>query len=77
MKITLSPDGTMKFIYTDKLRPLMRHGQASIKRVSHVEPTEDNKWHADLSPIQGPILGPYETRAEALQAEVRWLEENL
>jgi hypothetical protein len=77
MKITVGPDGTMKFIYADKLKPLMKHGQASIKRVSHVEPTTDNRWQADLEPVKGPVLGPFDTRAEALQAEVRWLEKNL
>jgi hypothetical protein len=34
-----------------------------------------NRWWADmtiLGPI-GPVLGPYDTRREALEAEVKWL----
>ena len=35
----ISPDGDIQFIYTDALRPLLRHGEARIARASHVEPT--------------------------------------
>jgi hypothetical protein len=33
-------------------------------------------WFADLSPVEGPIHGPFERPSEALDAEVAWLEEN-
>jgi hypothetical protein len=39
--ITVKPDGTMKFVYDDKLKGLMEHGKATIKRASHVDPTEE------------------------------------
>lgn len=76
--INVTPDGTIQFIYTDDLRTLMAEGKAVTKRVSHVEPNDDGKWVADLSPVMsGLTLGPFETRAEALAAERKWLEEHL
>ena len=71
--IAVEPDGTIKLIYEDDLRGLLHAGSAIITRVSHVEPTVDGRWTADLSPVGGPILGPFDTRTEALQQEVSWL----
>jgi hypothetical protein len=51
-------------------------GPPRISRASHVEPDENGRWLADLSPVGGPVLGPYDKRNEALVAEVAWLEEN-
>jgi hypothetical protein len=74
VKISLSPSGEVRFIYSDKLRGLVELGQSKIERASHVEPTNDNCWIADLSPVNGPKLGPFKLRADALKAEVEWLE---
>lgn len=76
MKITIDKAGTAKFIYKDELRPLLNEGDASIKRASHVEPTPDNKWTADMIGF-GVVLGPFDTREEALKAEQVFLEERL
>ena len=51
-------------------------GQVSHRRASHVEPCGD-KWTADMSPVGGPVLGPYDLRRTALEHEVAWLKENL
>ena len=77
MKINIAKDGTIKFVYTDKLRSLLEEGVAKVKRASHVEPTADNKWQVDLSLVNGPLLGPFTLREEALAAEVEWLNQNL
>lgn len=71
-------DGRIRFIYDDKLRGLMDHGKATVHRASHVEPIVTNgiKWQADLSPVKGPILGPFNGRQEALDREVEWLRDN-
>ena len=71
--IRISRAGTLEFIYHDALRPLLTAGEATIRRASHVEPTPDGQWTADLTPLHGPILGPYLTRADALTAETDWL----
>lgn len=71
-------DGTVKFIYDDAVASaLKKSGTLEVHRASHVEPTEGGGWSADLSPVKGPTLGPFETRAEALKAEVEWLSEHL
>ena len=74
--IRISPAGTIEFIYQDALRPLLTAGDAHIRRASHVEPTRDSQWTADMTPMHGPILGPYLTRAEALTAETDWLTQH-
>lgn len=71
-------DGVAKFIYSDDVaHALKHHGTLDIRRASHVEPTEEGQWTADMSPVHGPVLGPFETRAEALTAETKWLSERL
>jgi hypothetical protein len=85
LKVKVHPDGTITHIYTDEL-DLSDMGKTTTKRASCVEPTEDNKWTADMGPaiilfgITGPIkrlLGPFPTRKEALATEVEWLEANI
>ncbi len=76
MKVKVRPDGSVVHIYSDKVN-LSGIGKATIKRASHVEPDENNKWEADMSPSGGKVLGPFDTRSEALAAEVAWLEENI
>ena len=72
VSIFVRPDGTVEFLYEDGLRPLLALGRASITRASHVEPTPDGRWTADLSPRGGPRLGPFALRQEALDAERAW-----
>ena len=77
MKIKVQPDGTVIHIYTEEL-DLSNIGKPTTKRASCVEPGKDSKWTADMSlSNNGPILGPFPTRKEALAAEVEWLEKNI
>ena len=34
-----------------------------------------HSWFADLGPSHGPVLGPFQSRSAALEAERRWLED--
>lgn len=34
-------------------------------------------WFADLTPVDGPVLGPYADNKSALAAELAWLDVNL
>jgi hypothetical protein len=34
------------------------------------------KWWADMLPMNGPVLGPFDTRSEALEAERVWIDEH-
>lgn len=75
--IFVRPDGAIEFLYEDGLRPLLELGPATITRASHVEPTPDGWWTADLAPRGGPVLGPFTLRQEALDAERAWLKVHL
>ncbi len=72
MELLIQPDGTVRAIY-DETIPLAALGSVDIQRASHVEPTTDGRWTADLSPVGGPKLGPFAHRSEALDAEQQWL----
>ena len=73
--INFNEDGNMETIYNDDMN-LEEFGKLNIKRASHVEPTDDGQWTADMSPVGGPILGPFSKRSIALEEEVKWLEAN-
>jgi hypothetical protein len=72
MDIIISKTGQTRFIYNDALLGLAEQGKTEVRRASHVEPCSGG-WKADMSPVDGPVLGPYVTRAEALGHEVDWL----
>jgi hypothetical protein len=76
MTITVATDGTMRMLYAESF-PLSDFGRVTIRRASHVEPTDDGQWMADMQPVNGPQLGPFATRSAALAAEVAWLESNI
>jgi hypothetical protein len=71
--LVISPQGEVRSLYMEAL-PLDTLGQLAISRGSHVEPDYAGRWTADLSPVNGPTLGPFTLRSEALAAEVAWLE---
>jgi len=47
---------------------------ASLKHIDRE--TFVNFWWADMLPVGGPVLGPYDTHADALAAEIQWLRQN-
>lgn len=68
--------GELRFIWTDDFAELASLGEANIRRVSHVEPTDDGRWEADMSPVEpGVVLGPFKLRSDALAAEIEWLKD--
>ena len=75
MQLVIDPVGGVRCLYDETL-PLAELGRLSIQRGSHVEPDNAGQWTADLSPVDGPKLGPFATRSEALNAEHEWLEQN-
>ena len=81
IELAVSNEGVIRFIYSDDARFLLDAGEAKIKRVSNVEPWDEMgrsgaKWGADLQMSGGPLLGPFERRQDALDAEVVWLRGN-
>lgn len=77
MLLNVEPSGTIRFIHTDDLAPLLQEGTPTISRASHVEPNSDGTWSADMSPVGGPVLGPFTLRGDALSAEVAWIERHV
>jgi hypothetical protein len=75
MNIVIRPDGSLRCLYDETL-DLTLLGKLEIRRGSHVEPDEAGRWWADLCPVSGPKLGPFDRRSEALTAERDWLERN-
>jgi hypothetical protein len=75
MDLIIALDGSARAIYGEAI-DLTALGRATIVRASHVEPDDGGRWTADLRPVGGPVLGPFEQRSAALAAEVRWLEQN-
>jgi hypothetical protein len=75
MLLRIDPAGQIHCLYGEAL-DLASFGAVTIRRASHVEPDQDGQWWADLSPVQGPRLGPFVFRSNALAAEVAWLEGN-
>ena len=72
MDLVIDSKGRGRAIYGETF-DLHALGRLAIRRGSHVEPTRDGRWTADLSPVDGPVLGPFAKRSEALAAEVTWL----
>lgn len=75
MHLVITPLGEVRCIYSEAI-DLRQFGIPDIRRASHVEPNADGRWLADLAPVGGPVLGPFDLRADALAAEVAWLEVN-
>lgn len=74
MQLLIDKSGTIRFVYSEEI-DLSSLGRMDIRRASHVEPDENGQWLADLSPVNGPVLGPFTLRSQALAAESAWLEE--
>ncbi len=72
MQLVIDNSGNVRCVYGEDV-DLSSIGELSIRRGSHVEPTKDGQWIADLSPVNGPCLGPFKSRSQALAAEADWL----
>lgn len=73
MDLVVHPNGDVTTLYTELL-DLSALGAMNIARASHVEPDDSGHWFALI--IDGPKLGPFSKRSEALAAEVAWLTEH-
>jgi len=73
MQLVISPDGLARCLYGEVI-DLQKLGTLKISRASHVEPDDSGQWFASM--IDGPVLGPFVRRSDALQAEADWLNTN-
>jgi len=72
MQLVVKPTGILIGIYDDSL-DYGKFGKHRIRRVSYVEPDEQGRWFADMTLSEGPILGPFDKRHEAITAELEFL----
>ena len=75
MIISFDRAGGVKAIYSDGF-DWQALGNPLIQRASQVEPDHLGLWYADLSLSNGPVLGPFARRADAIAAEIAWLEKH-
>jgi hypothetical protein len=72
--------GKASFIYSDNMKDLLKRGPSVVKRASHVEPVgvESGEWRGWEAKMEdGQVLGPFDSREEALSAERAYLEEKM
>lgn len=74
--LMITAQGIVRALYTEVI-PLQELGCMQIERASHVDPDASGQWRADLQPSQGPVLGPFTSRSQALSAEQTWLNEHV
>lgn len=78
ISLLIGDDAAVTGIYSDELAGLLECGTATVRRASNVEPHPEGGWIADMSPSGSEVrLGPFRLRAEALAAEVAFLEAKL
>ena len=75
MELVVDSGGDVRCIYDEAL-DLREIGKLQITRASHLEPDAEGFWWADMGPVDGPVLGPFKKRTEALGAERRWLRQS-
>ena len=75
MQLVIGRDGTVRGIYGEVI-DLAALGPLDINVPAMWSPMRQGRWMADLSPVGGPVLGPFDRRSDALAAEVYWLETN-
>jgi hypothetical protein len=73
MQLIITPSGVVRCVYAEEI-DLTALGSPTITRASHVEPDDQGLWWADMTPVSGPQLGPFQHRSQALEAERHWLE---
>lgn len=72
-QLVVTRAGLVRGVYTEDI-DLASLGALGISRAGHVEPDGGGRWHADMRPLIGPVLGPFAHRSGALAAEAAWLE---
>jgi len=72
VELVIDAAGAGRCMY-DEMIDLASLGRIAVERASHVEPDDQGRWMADLGPVGGPVLGPFERRSDALAAEMAWL----
>lgn len=76
MDIFIKPDGAVQALYTDDF-DFETLGKREISKASYIEVDEQSQFWSDLSPVDGPRLGPFYKRSQAIKAEQDWIVQNI
>lgn len=74
MTLVIDVNGEIRCLYEETI-DLAALGRPTITRASQVDPDEAGRWWSDMAAVDGPKLGPFAARSEALAAERQWLQE--
>jgi hypothetical protein len=76
--VTVSDDNITSFVHDDEMAAMLNgHGESLTVRATHCEPQANGNWAIDLGPSGGPVVFGFESKRDALFAEVQWLEQNV
>ena len=74
-------DGLFRCVYQDSMWPvfdrLVPHLCSVLQRGGSIDFSQEDKWVVNLSAVDGPCLGPYDTYREATTCLHGWHENNL
>lgn len=73
MQLIVTSFATLHCLYSEVI-DLPAMGAMHIRRGSYLDADDQGQWWADLSPVNGPRLGPFKERSSGLSAEQEWLE---
>lgn len=73
-KAVLEKLGAIETRRASHVEPTSEISEEALKMLgASREQLPPDKWWADMLPVRGPVLGPFDTREEALSEEVVWL----
>jgi hypothetical protein len=76
--ITVDENNITTFVHDDELMSTFgQEGESLTVRATLCEPQSNGRWAIDLGPSGGPIVFGFESKRDALFAEVQWLEQNV
>jgi hypothetical protein len=74
LNLLVRPEGSVWCIYGEAV-DLHALGNPDIQRASSVEPDSEGRWWSKI--VNGPTLGPFTKRSDALTAEIDWLQKQM
>ena len=74
--VDIKPSGQVRYLHDDLVAGVIDPGPVTARRASHIEISEDGKtWYVDLAPVDGPTVGGFASRQQAVEYEEAWLRE--
>lgn len=70
--------GAIQTRRASRVEPTASLSEDAVRALAATEefPLPEDAWWADMTLSGGPVLGPFSTRQEALEAEIEWLKQH-